>query len=169
MALVIPVLAGCAATETAVQYPQNADEFLAAYNWGGWFQNVERVSVERPLGAVVADMRQYAKQCLDIKVNRKRAARYALDKYGNKPSSEPVTYNTRVGLIKNGATALSVQEWNGVEQKGAPPGGPYTLVAELRAAGKARTELSVYHLAKPFLADPLKRWAANDTRDCPAL
>lgn len=170
MALILPLLAGCAATgDTPIRYPQNADEFLSAYNWGGWFQNVDRTTVDRPFVAVVADMRQYGKQCLDIRVNKKRAARYALDKYGTKPSSEPVTYNTRVGLLKNGATALSVQEWNGVDQKGAPPGGPYTLVAEVRAAGKTKTELNIYHLAKPFLSDPLKRWVANDRRDCPGL
>ena len=124
MTLILPLPAGCAATaDTPVRYPQNPDQFLSTYNWGGWFQNVDRITVDR----------------------QKRAGRYAPDKYGTKPSSEPVTY------------------------KGAPPGGPYTLVAEPRAAGKAKTELNVYHLAKPFLSDPLKRWVANDSRDCPGL
>lgn len=90
MVLILPLLAGCAATGTPIRYPQNPDEFLSAYNWGGWFQNVDRVTVNRPFGTVVADMRQYAKQCLDINVNKKRAGRYRPDKYSPRPSSEPV-------------------------------------------------------------------------------
>lgn len=170
MAMVLPLIAGCAAMSTPARYPQNTEEFLKTYNWGGIFQNVERVTVDRPSGAVVGDLKEYAKQCLDIKVNKKRAGRYALDKYGNKPSSEPVTYNTKLGPIKNGATALSVQESGAVQgDPGMPPGGMYTLVAEVRPAGKGKTEVNIYHLAKPFLATPLKRWVEGDKRDCPAL
>lgn len=75
----------------------------------------------------------------------------------------------KVGLIKNGATALSVQESGGSDLTGLPPGGMYTMVAEVRAAGKSKTQVNIYHLAKPFLADPLKRWVKNEKRDCPGL
>ena len=164
-------LVGCAPmSSTPVRHPKNANEFISTYNWGGWFQNVERMSVERPSGAVVGSLKEYAKQCLDIKVNKKRAGRYALDKYGNKPSSEPVTYNTHIRPIKNGATALSVQESGAApDESDLPPGGRYTLVAEVRAAGKNKTDVTIYHLSKPFLANPLKGWIEGDKRDCPAL
>jgi hypothetical protein len=169
IAMMLPVLAGCAAMNEPTRYPQNTDEFLKTYNWGGIFQNVERMTVDRPSGAIVGDLKEFAKQCLDIGVNKKRAGRYALDKYGTKPSSEPVTYNTKLGPIKNGATALSVQESGEVKDPGLPPGGRYTLVAEVRSAGKSKTEVNIYHLAKPFLATPLKGWVEGNKRDCPAL
>jgi hypothetical protein len=162
-------LAGCTATSnTTVRYPQTTDQFISTYNWGGLFANVDRMTVERSSGAVVAALKEYAKECLDIKVNKKRAARYATDKY-TRPSTEPVTYNTKIGPIKNGATALSVQESGGVIDKGVPPDGLYTMVAEVRAVGKSKTEVNIYHLAKPFLANPLKGWVTGDKRDCPAL
>jgi hypothetical protein len=170
-AVLATLVAGCAATgSTPARYPRNADEFISSYNWGGWFQNVERMTVERPSPTVVASLREYAKQCLDIKVNKKRAARYALDKYGNKPGSEPVTYNSRIAPIKNGAMALSVQESGAMkDESDLPPGGMFTMVAEVRSSGKNKTDVSIYHLAKPFLANPLKGWIAGDQRDCPAL
>lgn len=149
------------------KHPQNADEFISAYNWGGIWQNKERIAVERPFGAVVADIKEYAKKCLDINVNQKRAGRYALDKYGSGTRGGPVTYNTKVAPIKSGATALSVQEELG--DKGAPPEGMFTLVAEIQGAGRSKTEVNIYHLARPFLADPLKKWIQGDKRDCPGL
>jgi hypothetical protein len=163
-------LAGCAATSnTTARWPQTTDQFISSYNWGGIFQNVERMTVDRPSGAVVASLKQYAKECLDIKVNKKRAARYATSKYERPNTAPPVTYTTKVGQIKNGATALSVQEWGEIpNEKGQPPGGRYTMAAEVRAVGK-KTEVNIYHLAKPFLANPLKGWIAGDKRDCPAL
>lgn len=164
----LPALTGCAGMGE-VRYPQNPDEFLSVYNWGGIFQNVERITVNRPAGTVVANVKVFAKKCLDISVNRKRMGRYALDKYGSGTGGGPVTYNTKVGVIKNGSTALSVQESSNAKQSGLPPGGMYTMVAEVRAAGRNKTQVNIYHLAKPFIADPLKRWIVDGKRECPAL
>jgi hypothetical protein len=161
-------VAGCAGMGET-KFPQNPDEFLTTYNWGGMFQNKEKVVVDRPAGAVVADVREYAAKCLDITVNKRRAARYALDKYGSGTGGTAVPYNAKVGPLKSGVTALSVQEVYDKPSKGTPPDGMFTLVAEIQGAGKTRTEVNIYHLAKPFLADPLKKWVGGDKRECPAL
>src|SRR5215470_7283236 len=105
----LPLVAACAGMGDT-KYPQSADEFLTTYNWGGLFQNKETVAVERSSSAVTADVRDYAKKCLDIKVNKNRAGRYALDKYGSGTGGDAVPYNAKVAPLKSGAIALSVQE-----------------------------------------------------------
>jgi hypothetical protein len=161
-------LAGCAGTGEA-RYPQSADEFLSTYNWGGLFQNKESLAVDRAAGTVVADMREFGKRCMDIKVNKKRASRYATDKYGTGTRGDAIPYNAKVAPLKNGATGLSIQEVYDRPDKGTPPDGMYTLVAEVRGVSKTKTEVNIYHLKKPFLAGPLKKWVEGDKRDCPAL
>ena len=70
----LPVLAGCVGMGTSqIRFPQNPDEFVASYNWGGFFQDVERVTLDRPPRTVVANVRQFGKKCLDITVNQKKS------------------------------------------------------------------------------------------------
>ncbi len=159
-------LAGCVGMD--VKYPQTADEFLATYNWGGLFQNKETVTVTRSRAAVVADMREFAKKCMDITVNKRRMGRYKTDKYSRAPSSEAIPYNAKVVRIKTGATALSIQEVAG-DPKGVPADGMYTVVAVVRGVSNTSTEVNIYHLKKPFIADPLKKWINGDKQLCPAL
>jgi hypothetical protein len=149
--------------------PQSADEFLTTYNWGGLFQNKETVKVERPQAAVVADMREFARKCMDITVNKRRAGRYATDKYSAPPSSEAIPYNAKVARLKTGSMALSIQEVFPEPPKGTPADGMYTVVADVHALSKTTTEVSIHHLKKPFIADPLKKWVEGDKRLCPAL
>jgi hypothetical protein len=161
-------LAGCAGMGEA-KHPQTADEFLSTYNWGGLWQNKESLAVNRPVGTVVADMREFAKSCMDIKVNKKRATRYATDKYGSGTRGDAIPYHAKVGPLKNGATGLSIQEVYDRPEKSAPADGMFTLVAEIRGSSKTKTDVNIYHLKRPFLADPLKKWVEGDKQNCPAL
>jgi hypothetical protein len=161
-------LAGCAGMGEG-KHPQSADEFLSTYNWGGLFQNKESLAVNRPVGTVVADMREFAKNCMDIKVNKRRASRYATDKYGTGTRGDAIPYNAKVRPLKNGATGLSIQEVYDQPDKGTPADGMFTLVAEIRGSSKTKTDVNIYHLKRPFLADPLKKWVEGDKQSCPAL
>ena len=80
-----------------------------------------------------------------------------------------MTYDTKVGRLKNGSFAFSVQESGNMKQKGLPRGGMFTLVAEIRSVGKNKTKANIYHLSKSFIADPLLQWMAGDKRNCPGL
>ena len=166
--LCLPLVAACAGMGDT-KYPQTADEFLTTYNWGGLFQNKETVAVDRSSTAVTADVRDHAKKCLDITVNKNRAGRYALDKYGSGTGGDAVPYNAKVAPLKSGATALSVQEVYDKPPAGVPADGMYTLVAEIQSVGKTKTQVNIYHLKKPFLADPLKKWIGGDKSKCPFL
>src|SRR3954469_18364051 len=107
MLILGPGLAGCAGMGTG-QHPQSAEEILATYSGNGIFQNNEQVVVDRPVGSVVAHVREYGRKCLDIKVNKKRAGRYATDKYGTGTRGDAIPYNAKVASLKNGGQALSV-------------------------------------------------------------
>jgi len=164
--IVLLLLAGCAGMDA--KYPQTPDEFLATYNWGGIFQNREKVAVDRPATAVVADLKEFARKCMDITVNKRRAGRYALDKYGTTPGGA-IPYLAKVAPLKSGSPALSIQEKLDKPPAGTPAEGMFTVVAEVQSVGKTKTEVGIHHLAKPFIADPLKKWIAGDKRECPAL
>jgi hypothetical protein len=125
--------------------------------------------VQRPQAAVIADLREFAKQCMDITVNKRRAGRYATDKYSGPPSKEAIPYTAKVAPLKTGGMGLSIQELIPNGPKGTPPEGMYTVVAEVRGVSKTSTEVNIHHLKKPFIADPLKKWVDGDKKLCPAL
>ena len=163
--LILTVVAGCT---TASHYPHTRGEFVSTYGEGGLFNSAEHFTVDRETKSVIADVKNYAKKCLDIRVNLKRAGRYKTEKYGAPSTAPPVTFNTKVETARDGSTYLSVQEF-GLNIKGEPPGGLFTLVAEIRAAGKNKTKVDLYHIARPFIANPLKQWVRGDEYACPAL
>jgi len=158
--LAISVLAGCA---TNIGQPQSRDEFVSMYKTGGMFNKVEHARVERPLKAVTADVSEYAAKCLSVQ--RTRATNYQLREVGG-----TTTYNPKLETARPGVTALSVQEYYGRPEKGIPPDGLYTLVAEFRSAGAKSTQLDIYYIAtRGTISDVLKQWAAGDKRGCPQL
>ena len=61
------------------------------------------------------------------------------------------------------------EEYNDRAMSGAPPGGLFTLVAEISSAGKGKTQLDIYHAGKGKIADKLKDWAEGDKQYCPNL
>ena len=163
--LIVSSLAGCA---TGASFPRTREQFVTMYGSGGLFHNAEHFTVNRQANAVIADARNYASRCLDIKKNVKRASRYKLNQYGPANNSEPVTYNTKIEKTRSGATALSVQEL-GIHTKDDPPGGKFTLVAEIQAMSSNKTRISLYHLSRAPIANPLRQWMQGGEHVCPAL
>jgi len=156
----LSIFAGCASN---IGMPQTREEFVTAYKSGGLFRSAEHVAVNRPAKAVVADVTEYAKKCLNVRVTRGPSYQY-------KEAGGSTTYHTKIEATPNGATALSVQEkYNDRDQSGAPPGGIFTLVAEIRAAGSNKTQVNIYHASRGKIADPLKQWIEGDKRLCPSL
>ena len=63
-----------------------------------------------------------------------------------------------------------MQEYYGRPEKGMPPDGLYTFVAEFQPAGTKSTQLDIYYIAtRGTISDALKQWAAGDKRACPNL
>lgn len=156
--ILLPVITGC-----VIGAINTRDEFVAAMKTGGLFKNTEQVTVNRPVKTVVADVTEYANKCLSVRVTRAPSYQY-------KEAGGSTTYLPKIQKTRDGATALSVQEkYNDREQAGAPPGGFFTLVAEIRAVGNSRTQVDLYHNARGKIADPLKRWIAGDKRLCPSF
>jgi hypothetical protein len=160
MAAFLPLFAGCA---TNIGVPQTRDEFVTMYKPGGLFRNVEHVTVNRPGKAVVADVKEYAKKCLTVRVTS--GPNYRLKEVGGS-----TTYHPKIETARKDVTTLSVQEeYNDRAQSGVPKGGIFTLVAEIGSAGKNKTRVDIYHAGRGKIADPLKEWIDGDKHSCPSL
>lgn len=155
---ILTIVTGC-----AIGVPQNRGEFVDMYKDAHVFGKAEHVTINRPAKAVAADIKAFSQNCLNIRVVN--PPNYALKEAGGS-----TTFRTKIVKVGNNQTALSLQEeYNDRPMSGAPQDGLYTLVAEIRAAGKTKTELGIYHARRGKIADPLKQWAAGDKCACPSL
>ena len=158
LSLFLPLFAGC-----AIGVPQTRDEFVTMYKPGGIFRNAEHYTINRPAKAVVADVKEFSRKCLTIRV-------VDSPNYSLKEAGGSTTYRPKIETIHKSTTSLAVQEeYNDRAMSGAPPGGLFTLVAEISSAGKGKTQLDIYHAGKGKIADKLKDWAEGDKQYCPNL
>ena len=154
----LPILAGC-----AIGVPQNRGEFVNMYKDARLFGKAEHVTINRPAKAVVADINAFSQKCLNVRV-------VDPPNFSLKEAGGSTTFRPKIEKIGNDLTALSLQEeYNDRPMSGAPQDGLYTLVAEIRSAGKNKTELDIYHARRGKIADPLKQWADGDRCLCPSL
>ncbi len=153
-----PIFAGC-----AIGVPQNRQEFVDMYKDARVFGKAEHFTISRPAKAVVADVKEFSRKCLNVRVVD--PPNFALQEAGGS-----TTFRPKMEKVGNDTTALSLQEeYNDRPMSGAPKDGLFTLVAEIRPAGKNRTELDIYHARRGKIADPLKQWADGDRCSCPSL
>jgi len=160
ISLFLSVLTGCA---TNIGLPQTRSEFVKMYKPGGLFRSAEHVTVNRPVKAVVADTTEYANKCLKVRITNRPNYQY-------KEVGGTTTYIPKIGAGQNGMTTLSVQEkYNDRDESGVPPGGMFSLVAEIRAAGSNKTQVDIYHAGRGKIADFLKLWIEGNKDRCPSL
>lgn len=154
-------LSGCA---THIGAPQTREDFVSTMRAGGLFKNAETTIIRRPVNAVLADVKDFANQCLNVSVTR--PANYAIKEVGGK-----TTYRTAVHSGQDGVSVLAMQEdYNVKFERGAPPGGIFTFAAEVRAAAGGHTQVDVYYITtKGSIAEALKKWASGDKQGCPSL
>lgn len=150
-------LLGCV---TNVGLPQTREEFVETYKDGGLFRNAEHYSINRPKAKVVADLRQFADKCLNIKVTTTIRQGYMTDR-------STTTYHPKIVEAKNGVTSLTVQEtYRDKPEQGHPPGGMYALVADVSGSG-SQSKLDVYHAGRTPIAKSVKDWAEGNKASCP--
>ncbi|MHB8123186.1 MAG: hypothetical protein ACYDG4_13635 [Desulfuromonadaceae bacterium] len=153
-----PIFAGC-----AIGVPQNRQEFVTMYKDARVFGKAEHFTINRPSKAVFTDIKEFSRKCLNVRVVN--PPNYSLREAGGS-----TTFRTKVEKIGANVTTLSLQEeYNDKPMPGAPQEGLFTLVAEIRPAGKGKTELDIYHARRGKIADPLKQWAEGDKCPCPSL
>ena len=155
--LVAVALAGC---ESIDKHPQTQEEFISQMKGGGLFTNKEQVVVKRSIKTVVADTRQFAAGCLEVDVSRKL----------RREAASSTQYRPTIAT-QAGVTTLSVQElYNGKPSRGAPPGGMYSFVAEMRPAGAGATQIDAYWIStRGKMLTGLKSWLDGQKDRCPAL
>lgn len=152
------IFAGC-----AIGVPQNRQEFVTMYKDARVFGKAEHFTINRPPKAVVNDIKKFSRKCLNIRVVD--PPNFSLREAGGS-----TTFRARIEKFGNEVTTLSLQEeYNDKQMTGAPQEGLFTLVAEIRPAGKGKTELDIYHARRGKIADPLKQWADGDKCPCPSL
>ena len=155
----ILLLAGCV---THIAAPQSRQEFVAKVKPGGIGRKAEHMTVSRPFKTVLNDVKGYADKCLNVRVSRSGS-------YEHSEVGGTTTYHPKMVKTGNQSASLSVQEEYGNKRanSGAPPGGLFVVVTELRAAGDNKTEVDIYHLYKGELVSPMKEWITSEKRPCP--
>ncbi len=155
----ILLLAGCV---THIGAPQTRKEFVEKVKPGGIGRKAEHMTVNRPFKAVLNDIKGYADKCLDVRVSRSGS-------YNVKEVGGTTTYHPKIVTTGNQSASLSVQEEYGNKRanSGAPAGGLYVVVTELRADGDNKTQVDIYHLLKGELVKPMKEWLLSDKQPCP--
>ena len=158
--MLIPVLSGCVANIGA---PQSREEFVAKVKPGGLGRKSEQMTINRPFNAVLTDLRSFSDKCLNVRVTRSGSYQY-------KEVGGSTTYHPKISSTGSKAS-LSVQEEYGSKRanSGAPPGGLFVVVTELRPAGEGKTQVGIYHLYKGELVDPMKGWLTGEKRLCPSF
>lgn len=153
-----PFFAGC-----AIGVPQNRQEFVTMYKDARVFGKAEHFTINRPYKAVATDVKKFSEKCLNIRVLD--PPNFSLQEAGGS-----TTFRAKIEKVGTDVTTLSVQEeYNDKPMPGAPQEGLFTLVAEIRPAGKGKTEFDIYHARRGKMADPLKQWADGDKCACPSL
>lgn len=158
LSFLFPLFAGC-----AIGVPQTREEFVTTYKDAKVFGKAEHYTINRPAKAVVADVKEFSRKCLNVR--GVDPANFSLQEAGSS-----TTFRPKIEKIGNDVTALTLQEeYNDKPMPGAPRNGLFTLVAEIRPAGKNKTEVDIYHARRGKVADPLKQWADGDKCPCPSL
>lgn len=160
--LVAYAVVGCATPNIGV--PQTREKFVSDMKAGGLFRNTETTSVGRPAKAVVADIKEYANKCLNVRVSAGPSMQY-------RSAGGSTTYRAKVETASNGVVALSVQEeYNDRPQKGMPPGGMYVFVSEIRSSGANKTDIDIHYItSRGKIGDFLKQWANGKKSFCPSF
>lgn len=158
--MVFSVLPGCVAHIGA---PQSREEFVTKVKPGGFGRKSERMTINRPFNAVAADLRTFSDKCLNVRVTR--SGSYQLKEVGG-----ATTYHPKI-VSGEKKVSLSLQEEYSSKHanSGAPPGGVFVMVTELRPLGDGKTQAGIYHLYKGEIVDPLKDWLAGEKRQCPSF
>lgn len=146
---------------------QTRDEFVAQMKDGSFkaLKNVESATISRPHRAVVSDVQEYSAKCLNVSITT--GPNFALREVGG-----TMHYHAKVETNKEGVTTLAYQAEQGREtaRYGAPPGGVYQLVAEIRENKGNATRVDLYYvIGVGSVAEHLKRWANGDKGNCPKL
>lgn len=142
---------------------QTRDEFKVQTKGGGMLTREEHTTVSRPIKAVVADVKGYADKCLNVSVTT--GPNYAFKEVGG-----TMHYHAKIDTDKEGVVTLSLQSEQGREsaRHGAPPGGLFMMVAEMRAADASTTRITFnYVITANSAVEHMKQWANGDKGRCP--
>ncbi len=156
--MLVLALFGCV---THIGAPQSREEFVEKVKPGGFGRKAEHMTVNRSFNTVVGDLRNFSDKCLNVRVSR--GANLRTHEVGGSTTYHPkFTSNSK-------KTSLSIQEEYGNKRanSGAPPGGLFVVVTELRPIGDGKTQVDIYHLLKGELVDPMKEWISGGKHQCP--
>lgn len=165
--VILPVVFLLSSCSYHIGAAQTREEFVAQMKDGSFkvLKNVESTTMNRPLKTVVSDVQEYSAKCLNVSITT--GPNFAFREVGG-----TMHYRAKVETNKEGVTTLAYQAEQGREtaRYGAPPGGVYQLVAEIRENRGNATRIDLYYVTGVgSIAEHLKRWANGDKGNCPKL
>jgi hypothetical protein len=158
-AALAPLVLVSACMSYAIDAPQTREEFVTRMKGGGFMKDTETLTVSRPFKTVVADLKAYSEQCLNI-------TKRTYGNYQTKSNGSITWYHAQVDADTAGVARLTLQGEQ-PRMKGQPTGGLFKLVAEARG-GKGGTRIDLYYIGThDFVAEQLKLWANGNRGKCP--
>jgi hypothetical protein len=157
LALVVPA--------AAIEVPQSRKEFVQAVSEGRGATKMETLTSENGIDHLYALLEKKSSACLDKVVRRS-----AYVGYHEVSTSDYNPSLKRVGGSKAEFSLQVVHRPRGVGHT-PPPGGLYIMAADLKAAGKNRTQVVLYEPTIGFknIAKTLRLWLEGEDADCPKL
>ncbi|MDH4226345.1 MAG: hypothetical protein OEV59_01125 [Deltaproteobacteria bacterium] len=132
MLTTVCIFSGCA--------PQTKEEFIkAAKSPSAVIYKAKELTIDRPASAVVADLKNHLDACF----KNVRAVHVSTDPRTR--GTSVTDYHLKTETAKDGTFSFSLQE-DRAANAGAAPGGFFSIVGEIKAADKNKTNLNLYSL-----------------------
>lgn len=158
LAIVVASLTGCATGP----YAQTPEAWLVHFKQGTLFRGTVTSDVNRPQSAVINDLAQFSKGCIDG-----MAIRSTLQQ-GNNMATSITLYSAGMKRTKEGQHLFYIQAQDKHRKlEGEPEGGNFVVVTEITGSGNKTKIASHYLSAFKKYTTPVEQWARGKKSHCP--
>lgn len=157
-------------TGCSMKMPMNPAEFKKMVP-ESMFGKKDKYTVNRSLKKIARTFKKKTNKCFRKTVESTGCTNNG---YGSTCHTRITSYNPKIKRSKNKLelTIQTIIESNSLNLGGTPPpGGMYTLVADITPVSKNKSQVEVYYgwAGSDMFVKTIKRWTNGKTRGCPDL
>ncbi len=143
--------------------PKSVSEFREAMQGHPAYMKEESHAVHRTLPVVVKDLERKSKECLQFGYQSTTRA-------GASARSNTVVYHPHVRMQGKTKAEMYLQEERIPAAIGAPEGGAYVFLADMKQVSSGTTQMTIYSPSFPTwqpIIDAVKGWSEGKNVKCP--